>query len=225
MAVLKRYKRLIWMISIVFLCVILFVFIMYLNERPGGFSDRRMSKALGMTGSLHIPLGKTPEEAVFRGNVTPYRVIHQEPVDEGVIIFMNRPEKENTNNLQVEYVRKTLFGWKWVWGGGFGTTTVTNSALSYMSMPKLNKVSTPFPMIFGNVLDSSIKSITAEIKESGVHKAKLIKIDSEKTIWFVFLPSSAAPPFEIKGFNQEGELIADKIINDVNDSNNIKLIN
>lgn len=224
MAIIKRYKRVAWMITIVFLSVIFFFFIMFLNERPGGFSDRRMSKALGMTSSLKIPLGKTPEETVFRGNVTPYRVIHQEPVEEGVLIFMNRPEKENTNNLQVEYVRKTLFGWKWVWGGGF-STTVTNSALSYMSMSKLDKISTPFPMIFGNVLDPSIKSITAEIKESGVHRAKLIKVNSEKTIWFVFLPSLAVPPFEINGFNQEGELIADKIINDFDDSNNIKLIN
>ncbi|MEF3353133.1 hypothetical protein PV403_08085 [Paenibacillus sp. GYB006] len=225
MEICKRYKRLIWIITIVLLSVLLFFFIMFLNDRPGGFSDHRTSKALGMTSSIKIPLGKTPEEAVqkFRGNDSPNRVIYQEPVEEGVLVFMNHPEKEDTTNLQVEFVRKAGLGWKWVWGGGFGSSK-SNAALIYMSMSKIDKLSTPFPMVIGNVLDPSIKSITAETKESGVHKAKLVDIDSEKTIWFVNIPSSSVPPIEIKGFNQEGGLVAETIISEFNDSNKIELI-
>ncbi|MBD7968576.1 hypothetical protein [Paenibacillus gallinarum] len=225
MAIFKRNKRVSWIITIVLLSGILFFFILFLNDVPGGFSDRRVSKALGMTSTLKIPLGKTPEEAVqkFRGNDSPNRVIYQETVEEGVLIFMNRPEKEDTSNLQVEFVRKARFGWKWVWGGGFGTSRA-NAALIYMSMAGLDDIPTPFPLIFGNVLDPSIKSITAETKESGVIKAKLIPIDPDKTIWFVLIPSAVVPPIEIKGFNQEGGLVADGIINDFDDSNNIELI-
>lgn len=198
---------------------------MFLNDRPGGFSDYRTSKALGMMSTIKIPLGKTPEEAVqkFRGNDSPNRVIYQEPVEEGVLVFTNHPEKEDTTNLQVEFVRKTWLGWKWVWGGGFGSSK-SNAALKYMSMSKLDKLSTPFPMIFGNVLDPSIKSITADTKESGVIKAKLITVNPDKTIWFVLIPSTAVPPIAIKGFNQEGKLVADEIINDYDDSNKMVLI-
>ncbi|WP_454191319.1 hypothetical protein [Paenibacillus sp. Marseille-Q7038] len=224
MEIFKRYKRLIWIITIVLLSVLLF-FIMFLNDRPGGFSDYRTSKALGMTSSIKIPLGKTPEEAVqkFRGNDSPNRVIYQETVEEGVLVFTNHPEKEDTTNLQVEFVRKAGLGWKWVWGGGFGSSK-SNAALIYMSMAGLNDIPTPFPLIFGNVLDPSIKSITAENNESGVIKAKLINIDSDKTIWFVLIPSAVVPPIEIKGFNQKGELVADGIINTFDDSNNIELM-
>ncbi|WP_160031598.1 hypothetical protein [Paenibacillus sp. An7] len=225
MEIFKRYKRLIWIITLVLFSILLYFLILFLNDRPGGFSDYRTSKALGMTSSIKIPLGKTPEEAVqkFRGDDSPNRVIYQEPVEEGVLVFMNHPEEEDTTNLQVEFVRKAKIGWKWVWGAGFGTSK-SNAALIYMSMSGLDKIPTPFPMIIGNVLDPSIKSITAETKDSGVHEAKLVDVDSEKTIWFVNIPSSSVPPIDVKGFNQKGRLVAETIINEFNDSNKIELI-
>jgi hypothetical protein len=41
----------------------------------------------------------------------------------------------------------------------------------------------------------------------------------------VLLPSSDSTPFDIEGFNAEGELIANKTINDPRDSGSIDLSN
>jgi len=81
-------------------------------------------------------------------------------------------------------------------------------------MPKIDNISTPFPMVFGDVLDATIMNVTVEIKGKGKYNAKLTEVDPGKMIWFVFLPSSSSTPFEIEGFNEEGDLIAYKTIND-----------
>lgn len=44
-------------------------------------------------------------------------------------------------------------------------------------------------------------------------------------IWFVFLPSADSTPFDIECFNEEGDLIAYKTINDPRGSGSIDLSN
>ncbi|WP_228469326.1 hypothetical protein [Paenibacillus sp. JNUCC31] len=81
-------------------------------------------------------------------------------------------------------------------------------------------------MVFGQILDPSIKRITIEIKENGkpiVSEAKLVEVGSEQRIWFVFLPLSAKIPYVIKGFNDKGEFITHKQIADPNDSGSMIL--
>lgn len=149
-----KHKRIIGITPLLMLLsTILLCAIIYMMERPGGLSDRRMSRALGQKVTLHIPLGKTPDKAVerFRGPSS-MEVIHREPVKGGILLFMRRYNQSDSSNLQVEYVRKTWMGWKWVWGGGFGISESlqSKSSLNYMSMPKLDHISTPFPMVFGD---------------------------------------------------------------------------
>ena len=66
-----------------------------------------------------------------------------------------------------------------------------------------------------------IKNVTVDIKGKGTYIAKLIEVDPGKLIWFVFLPSSTSGPFDIEGFNEEGDLIASKTITDPRDSGTI----
>lgn len=83
----KRSKRRITVIALLlFLLCIAFI---YVNDKAGGLSDWRMSKAMGMSGTIHIPIGKTPEEAIerFRGHNDSLQIIHQEPVDGGMVLF------------------------------------------------------------------------------------------------------------------------------------------
>lgn len=227
MRILIKYKRIIWTTTTLILSsVVLFYALVFVNDRPGGLSDRRMSHAMGVSGTIHIPLSKTPDDAVqqFRG-LPSMQVIHREPVEGGILLFVKRFNEKDASNLQVEYARKTWLGWKWVWGGGFaiGESLQTKSALNYMSMPKIDNISTPFPMVFGDVLDPTIMNVTVEIKGKGKYNAKLIEVDPGKMIWFVFLPSSSSTPFDIEGFNEEGDLIAYKTINDPRDSGSIDL--
>ncbi|WP_232229121.1 hypothetical protein [Paenibacillus zanthoxyli] len=94
-------------------------------------------------------------------------------------------------------------------------------------MPKVKGISTPFPMAFGDVIDSSVKKVIVEVKGKGTGKytAKLTGMETGHTIWFVFLPSSDSTPFDISGINQEGSQIALKTINDPNDSGSINFGN
>ncbi|MFE6073975.1 hypothetical protein ACFVQB_05775 [Paenibacillus sp. NPDC057886] len=220
-----RSKRIIQITAIVILLLLIscIVFV-YVNDRPGGLADRRMSKAMGMSETIHIPIGNTAEEAIqkFRSKDDSLQIIHQEPIDGGMILFKQKVGQKSNSNLQMEYARKIIFGWKWAWGGGYsiGESSQFTSALDYMSIPELSHISTPFPMLFGHILDPAIQRVTVEFKANEkpvAAEAKLVEVGPESIIWFVFLPSSATIPYELKGFNDKGELITHKQIDDPND--------
>ncbi|OMF30512.1 hypothetical protein BK132_08770 [Paenibacillus sp. FSL H8-0259] len=224
---MKNSRRLGMAAGVILASVAVLYLLLYMYERPGGWSDQRMSRSLGMDQTLQIPLGKSPEEAVrlFRASDT-MTVIHQEPAARGELVFLTRPGQQGSSNLQVEYVRKTWLGWKWVWGGGYGMGGgPESSAINYMCFPELEHISTPFPMVIGDVLNPSIQHITVEQKEAGTDtsEAKLIKVGSDRTIWFAFQPVTAGVPFEIEGFDEDGEVAASKIITDARDSGAIPL--
>ncbi|MGD0030828.1 hypothetical protein SLT67_05655 [Paenibacillus illinoisensis] len=224
---LRMKRRIVILLVVIIFLISSFLSYVYLNDRPGGFSDQRMSKLLGMDETIHIPTGKTPEMAIqkFRSEQYTSQFIHEEPVEGGMIVFTQRASTESSN-LQIEYVRKRIFGWKWGWGGGYGISKSPSNppALDYMSMSRLEHIESPFPIIFGNVLNPAIKRITVETKGSGKQistEAKMVEVGAERNIWFVLLPSSASTPFEIKAFNEEGVRIAIKEINDPNDSGSL----
>ncbi|MGG4128455.1 hypothetical protein ABEW19_09300 [Paenibacillus illinoisensis] len=218
-----QIKRRIGICLAVFLSISALLTYVYLNDRPGGFSDQRMSKLLGVDETIHIPIGKTPESAIqkFRTEQLSSQIIHEEPVEGGMIVFTQRASSESSN-LQMEYARKRILGWKWGWGGGYGISKSSSNppAMDYMSMPRLEHIESPFPIVFGNVLNPAIKRITVETKENGTQistEAKLVEVGAERNIWFVLLPSTASTPFNIKALNEEGILIASKEIEDPND--------
>lgn len=231
MEMFKRNRRILLITAMVILLSPLSILAyMYMNERAGGLADQRISKVWGLSEPIHIPIANSPERAVqeFRGEFYTPQFIHQEAVDGGMILFTHKKGRENNSNLQMEYTRKNIFGWKWVWGGGYSINESVESkfALHYMSIPKLEQVSTPFPMLFGNIEDSSIKRISVETQENGTviaTEAKLIEVSPGHLIWYVFLPPSAAIPYVIEGFNEEGKLITHEQIKDANDSGSFTL--
>ncbi len=75
-----RMKRRIGILLVVTILLISsFLSYVYLNDRPGGFSDQRISKLLGMDETIHIPTGKTPEIAIqkFRSEQYTSQFIHR----------------------------------------------------------------------------------------------------------------------------------------------------
>lgn len=199
--------------------------LLYMYERPGGWSDRSMSQSLGLEQTLEIPLGGSPEEAVrlFRGSDS-MTVLHQEAVGRGELVFLTRSGNKVGGDLQVEYVRKTWLGWKWVWGAGYGTDLESGvSAINYMRLPEIEQVSTPFPLVFGEVLNPSIRHIVLQQKEAGTDKsdAKLVEAPSGRTIWFAFQPATAGVPFEIKGTADDGKEVLSTIVTDARGSGSV----
>lgn len=227
--IMKHRRRLGMAAGAVLVSVVLLYVLLYMYEKPGGWSDKRMSQVLKVNQTIRIPLGKSPEEAVrlFR-NDSWIQVIHKEPAARGTLVFYTRLYQKDGSDLEVEYVRKTWLGWKWVWGGGYGTgATTPATALNYMSLPEIDHLSTPFPMIYGEVMDPNIQKVVVETKKAGPDKyeAKLIQGENGRTLWFAFLPAPASAPFEIIGFNVAGDKAAAKTITNVRDSGSIPLGN
>jgi hypothetical protein len=214
----QRSSRLFWIgVGALLTCIILGFAYAVAKDLPGGLEDRRMSHVIG--GTIRIPLGKTPEEAVQKVRQFPVmQVIHKESVDGGVLLFIKRFYQKEGSDLQIEYVRKTWLGWKWVWGGGYGIggSTTVKAMLNYMVMPKIEGINTPFPMVVGEVLDPSIKSVNIVVngQRPGVYAAKSAGSEVGHTIWFSFLPLSVSPPFEIEALNARGDIVVRKTIND-----------
>jgi len=227
MPILIKQKRLIWITTGVIVASAITLYVLaFFNDTPGGLSDWRMSRATGLNETIRIPLGKTPDDAIQQFRHFPsMQVIHREPVEGGLLLFIKRFYEKDGNDLQVEYVRKTWFGWKWSWGGGYGIGGRNYpTALNYMSMPEVENMSTPFPMVFGDVLDSSIKKVTVEVKgkDNGKYTANLTGVETGHMIWFAFLPPDSTP-FDIKAFNEKGDLLAYKTVTDPRDSGSIPI--
>lgn len=84
-----RSKRIIRITALIILLLLIScIAFVYVNDRPGGLADRRMSKAMGMSETIHIPIGKTAEESIqkFRGKDDSLQIIYQEPVDRKSVV-------------------------------------------------------------------------------------------------------------------------------------------
>lgn len=220
-------KRLFWIgAGVIIISFLLAAAYTMIKDLPGGFADQKFAHKTGLEGTIRIPLGKTPEDAVlkFRDFKT-MQVIHKESVKEGMLLFIKRFNKEEGTDLQLEFVRKTWLGWKWGWGGGFSIGSITNSSLDYMVMQKINGIKTPFPLVYGEVFNPSITTINivTEGQNAGVYAAEMIEAQAEHKIWLTLLPESLSPPFEIQALNAKGDIVVRKTINDLTDSGEIKI--
>jgi hypothetical protein len=226
----RRNNKSLWTAAgAVLVCLIVLFTLSYVNEMPGGFADQRMSQAIGLEGANKIPFGRTPEEAIQKlRNYTDRQIIHKEPVDGGTLLFIKREYQKDGTDLEIDYLRKTWLGWKWTWGGMFGhgsSIEGVKSVLSYMFMPKLSGINTPFPIVFGDVLDPTVNSIIIIENSANPMKysAKLAGSQTGHTIWFAYLPTSFTVPYEIQALNVNGDIVVSKTINEPNDSGLIQL--
>lgn len=211
--------------AVVMALLVLSISFVVLYELPGGIADRRNSHAIGIEGTLRIPLGKTPEEAVekFRGSPIT-QVVHREKTEDGMLLFIGESKPSSSRGLRVEYVRDTWLGWKWVWGGSYGTSTYTTEtkamALDYMSMPSFNgDKKAPFPLVYGEILDASISEVVVAtgVNGSEMNQATISGDRSTSRIWFVTLPSAKSEPYSITAYNSTGNIVAYQTINESSD--------
>jgi|GEM_PF-1006979 len=226
-----RRKKKLWIrgTAAVLVCVLLFIGFAFLYETPGGIADWRYSRATGLKGTIHIPIGSSPIEAVrkFRQNDAMH-VIHQERMNGGMLLFIRRFEQSTGTDLQIEFERHTWLGWKWEMGGGFSISAEPkpDEALNYMSMPHFPGIRGPFPIVFGHVTHPAVNQILISISgpNAGSYPADITEYEPGKRIWYAPLPVTAAAPYEIAAYNDQGDLIADKTFTDPRDSSTVKLL-
>ncbi|TFE24533.1 hypothetical protein [Cohnella luojiensis] len=139
-------------------------------------------------------------------------VQHVVPVSDGVLVFYQRFFKENETDISVEYMRKTIWGWKWIHGGGM-SASYGNSRMSlffeYHPSPDVFlHTRTPFPILYGTIVGEATKVM---ITGRQGFKVEATAFPSEKQIgWFAYLPESAGNPINIQAIGSDGRVIEEK---------------
>lgn len=143
----------------------------------------------------------TVEGAIVKAGSTG-KVIYQENVNGGVVVFIKRLTG-NTTTFDASYIKKSFIGWKWVWGGEF----------SGYSGQYFQQVSgTPFPMLFGHINNDQIAEV--KLTDTEHHNSKDAKIvgNNDDKIWFVFVNKSDGPVFKIDELSNTGKVLDSKSI-------------
>lgn len=132
----------------------------------------------------------------IRGNVD--RIIYQTEVENGVVVFYENNVGDDAYTINAEFVKHNLFGWKWVYGGGFS---------GYSGQYFQSVSGTPFPMIFGEVKNNEIEKIKVLDKEHNETKLVDIVGNDDHRIWYIFLDETSGPNFDIMGMSASGEIV------------------
>lgn len=99
--------------------------------------------------------------------------------------------------MRADFVQKSFFGWKWVWGGGFGG--ITGQYLG--QVPDIDS-----PLIWGELQNNEVQKVRVTNVSSGNYYDAKIVYNLDTRIWFVFL-SSNDKLLSIKGISEKGEVI------------------
>lgn len=124
------------------------------------------------------------------------QTIHIEPIKDQVVVF-SKKGTGNSYTLRSDFVRKNLFGWKWVWGGGFGGYT----GQYIEQVPGINS-----PLLWGELRNNEIQKVKVTNESKGnSYEAKIIS-HLDIRIWFLF-PNKDDKMLNIEGISEKGEVI------------------
>jgi hypothetical protein len=159
-----------------------------------------------------------------RGEGTVSYLIHEHAVPDGVVAFFLRNMPNHGINVGAEYVRKTSNGWKWGYGGSFGASNVqlgltdtdarkeTFHAEYFLSTEGTEFGKTPFPMIYGVVLNPDINRMTVKDYLTGLEKqAEIVELERNFKLFYVFVDKTQGMKFDITGYAKDGEVVHKEI--------------
>jgi hypothetical protein len=106
-------------------------------------------------------------------------------------------------------VKKTLWGWKWVWGGEHSDSASMGFSAQYFPYSK----DAPFPLVFGEIKDQQINHIKVMEKDRTNDKEAKIVGSGTDLMWFAFLDKSEGPNFTITGLSSGGTTSYSESIN------------
>ncbi|MED4568826.1 hypothetical protein [Brevibacillus agri] len=140
-------------------------------------------------------------------------VFHEASTDKGTLFFLVR---EDSQMIDAEFAKKTILGWKWGNGGSHTIPAVSevplpDSAFStqYIANGKENPFDSPFPMLFGVILDPEVDSLMVVSEKTGKALQAEI-IDNELfpfRLWYAQLPVKQGEMFSITAFGKDGETV------------------
>jgi len=158
-------------------------------------------------------VGNTAQEATQKTGRVVLKTIHEEKIKGGEIIFFikNNLDYEKAD-LAAGYVKKTIWGWKWIYGGEHGSISsmCSNNGFSAQFFPAVE--GTPFPFYFGAINNPEIENIkVVELQRNIISDAK-ISGSGNLRVWYIFTGDLKGSKFDIKAYSKESKELS--IIND-----------
>ncbi|MDO0822531.1 hypothetical protein [Desulfosporosinus nitroreducens] len=170
--------------------------------------------------------GKTIEQAIEKSGRQVVKVIHEEKVKGGEVVFFNKSIDAGKNStIAAGYIKKTIWGWEWVIGGEHSRASAEpGQSLTAQYLPATK--GTPFPLAFGEISDPQIVWMKVQTAKGTPEIETTIVENGATKIWFVFLNPTDGPQAKVIGQSQSGKIIAstDVSLLQANASTNLDII-
>lgn len=150
-------------------------------------------------------VGSSPQEAVQKSGRVILKTIHEEKVKGGEVIFFTNKSNYDKADIAAGYVKKTIWGWKWVYGGAHGSINAmcSKNGFSARFFPAVED--TPFPFYFGAITSPEIEKIkVVELQRNIVSDAKIAG-SGDLRVWYIFTGNLKGSKFDIKAYSKEGK--------------------
>ena len=156
--------------------------------------------------------GKTIEQAIEKSGRQVVKVIHEEKVKGGEVVFFYKSINAGKNSTMASgYIKNTLWGWEWVCGGEHSRASVEpGQSLTAQYFPATK--GTPFPLAFGEISDPQIVRIRIQTEKGTTDKETSIVENGTTRIWLVFPNPSDGPLTKVIGQSQSGQILASENI-------------
>ncbi|WP_349409847.1 hypothetical protein [Pseudalkalibacillus sp. SCS-8] len=136
-------------------------------------------------------------------------LVHQEEVDHGVVLFYVpaiTSEEEPAARFEARFIKKTLFGWEATFDRG-GTSSGVDDTKLFSQYIQGDEGDSPFPLLFGEVTDLTIKRIVIQYSDGVETEAKTVQNNGEH-FWFAFVDEPTEKmKYTITGFSEDGEVV------------------
>lgn len=150
--------------------------------------------------------GNTVQEAVQKTGRTVLKTIYKEKVKGGEVIFFikNNLDYEKAD-LAAGYVKKTMWGWKWIYGGEHGSinSMCSKNGFSAQFFPAVE--GTPFPFYFGAIINTKIEKIKVVELQRNIISEAIISGSGDLRVWYIFTGNLKGSKFDIKAYSKEGK--------------------
>lgn len=153
-------------------------------------------------------------------------IIHQQSVENGELVFFLHNINDGQIQVASEFVKKTGQGWKWGYGGSFGASNVRIDLTreeakretfysQYFPSTKGTEFDSPFPMIYGIILNPDFSRIVVKDYVAGVEKqTKVVEVNENFRLFYVLVDDVQGKKFDIIGFDHIGGILHTETIDE-----------
>jgi len=154
----------------------------------------------------------TAQDAVQVSGRTILKVIYEDKVKGGEVIYFINSLDYDKARLAIGFVRKDLWGWKWIYGGDHGSINsyCKEKGFSALFLPAVE--GTPFPIYHGAIIDPKIDKIKVTELQSNISNEAKIVGSGYLRIWFTYIGNLKGSKFNIKAYSKDGKELS--VIND-----------